>query len=88
MGSPLGLTSTLIAAGSAPALGVSVSHSVPRGAMTVVNAAVLDPAFTEIVCAAGSAVPVCQTNDNDAGLGVRVVLCPAAGIATGSARNK
>ncbi|MGA3201837.1 MAG: hypothetical protein ABSF12_05000 [Bryobacteraceae bacterium] len=84
-GRPLGLISTLIAAGSTPLPGVMVIHSVPSGAIAVLNTATVAPALTESVSAAGSAAPVTQVNDNAAGTGVSVVkVWPAAG----SARNK
>jgi hypothetical protein len=57
-------------AGNIPTSGVIVIHGVPTGAMAVVNAALLVPPLTESACAAGSAPPACQTNDNDAGAGV------------------
>jgi hypothetical protein len=74
IGNPLGFTSTLIAAGRFPVEGVIVTHCVPNGAMAVVNATLLLPDFTLTVCAAGSAAPSCQTNDNDAGVGVSVAV--------------
>ena len=77
----------LIAAGSEPVLGVIVIHCVPTGRIVVLYAAVLPVDFTETVCAAGNGAPVCQTNDNDAGVGVSVAW-PKTGPASNSKNEK
>ena len=63
-------------------------HCVPKGAIDVVNATVLLADLTLSVCAAGSAPPSCQTNDNDAGVGVKVGTTCAAAIEEAKMKQK
>ena len=89
-GSPLGFTSTLIAAGRVPTEGVRVIHCVSAGARAVVNAAALVPELMLNFCATGNADPVTQVKDNNAGFEVSVGVgaCAAARTASRSARGK
>ena len=82
------MTRILSDAGNVTVPAVIVIHCVPTGAMTVLNAATLVPALTESVCAAGSADPTTQVNDNEVGEGVSETVCPAAETAAASAIEK
>ena len=70
------MTRTVSAAGKFPVSGDAESHSAVPGLIVIVNAAALDPDFTDSAFPEGNAVPDCQLKASEVGSGTRDAGCP------------